>query len=425
MKLKYFFLLDAILCLSLLPHAAAQKFQPKTIQFKGDPEYSDQELMAAAGLKKGMVLDFSEMKGHSQKLMDSGVFDTLGFKFDGEDLVYTLVPASQLFPVRLENLPLTPGKDLDAALHQRLPLYHGKVPAAGGINEQVRQALQDMLAAKGIKTTVSMTPYTDEALQQVTAMSYSISAPPVLVGTIQPDAASAALDAGAQGILSKLTGSVYDIQGSPSQIEAELGDYYRDQGYVAAEVHAIPAGSPVVAADGIHVPFQVSVTPGAIYRIAGIQLAPGLLVSQADFDHQSGIQPGTIATGKYVRGNWEFIARQYHGHGYMKAVVHPAPSLDRAKSTVSYTVTVDPGPMYTMGRLTIENVSDDLQARMIAAWKLDAGAPFNEGAISSYFMNNSDPGLRRLFASVNCKYTLTMIDSIHRVNVTLRLERKQ
>ncbi len=424
MNLKYFLLLEAILFLSVLPPAAAQKFQPKTIQFKGDPEYSDQELLAAAGLKKGVVLDYSEMSAHSQKLMDTGVFNTLGFNFNGVDLVYTLVPASPLYAVRLENLPLTPGKELDAELHSRFPLYHGKVPAEDGLNEQVRQALEEMLAAKGIKATVTMTPYTDENLQQVTAMSYAITSLPVLVGAIHPDAASAALDSNALGILAKLTGTAYDIIGSPSQIETGLGNYYRDQGYVDAEVHAVPQGSPVVAPDAIHIPFQVSIVPGQVYRLSGITLAPGLLVSQANFDHQSGIQPGASTAGKLVRENWLFIKRQYHSRGYMKAVVHPTPNLDRAKGTVSYTVTVDPGPVYTMGRLTIENVSDDLQARMIAAWKLDAGTPFNEGAIQTYFLSGTDPALRRLFASVNCTYTLNLIDSIHRVNVTLRLERK-
>ena len=67
-------------------------------------------------------------------------------------------PHTALYPVRLENLPLTPGKELDAALHDRVPLYHGKVPLEGGLTEQVRQALEEMLAAKGIKATVAATP---------------------------------------------------------------------------------------------------------------------------------------------------------------------------------------------------------------------------------------------------------------------------
>src|SRR5208337_4971996 len=136
----------------------AQKFLPKTIQFKGDPEYSDQELLAAAGLKKGAVLTSAEMNEHSKRLMDTGVFDTLTFKFDGQDLVFILVPSSTLYPIRLENLPLTPGKDLDAVLHDRFPLYHGKVPAEGGLLDNVRAALEEMLAAQGIKASVKATP---------------------------------------------------------------------------------------------------------------------------------------------------------------------------------------------------------------------------------------------------------------------------
>ena len=71
-----------ILLVSGLP-LAGQKFQPKSIQFKGDSEYSDQELMQAAGLKQGAILTNAEMNEHSQRLMDSGVLNGLTFKFDG------------------------------------------------------------------------------------------------------------------------------------------------------------------------------------------------------------------------------------------------------------------------------------------------------------------------------------------------------
>jgi outer membrane protein assembly factor BamA len=165
MNRKLFLLLAAGILLCASKPAAAQKFRPKTIQFKGDPEYSDQELLAAAWLKKGAVLNFGEMKGHSQKLMDTGVFDTLSFKFDGVDLVYTLDPSTNLYPIRLDNLPLASGKELDAALHGRFPLYHGKVPSNGGIMEGVRGALEEMLAAKGIQATVDCHAlYSDQKL---------------------------------------------------------------------------------------------------------------------------------------------------------------------------------------------------------------------------------------------------------------------
>jgi outer membrane protein insertion porin family len=423
---RTFFLFFTVLVLffASLP-AAAQKFQPKTIQFKGAPEYSDQELLAAAGLKMGTVLAFADMKDHSQQLMDSGVFDTLSFKFDGVDLVYTLVPSTTLYPVRLENLPLTPGRELDAALHDRFPLYHGKVPTEKGLLESVRGALEEMLAAKGIKATVEAMPYTDFKLHEVTAMSFAITAPPVRVGEIHVDGASEALDPKAVEMLARLTGSAYDVEGSPISIETFLGNYYRDKGYLEAVVHATRQNDPIIGAEAVHVPFQVSVLPGALYRLASVQLAPGLLVTQADFDKQSHIHPGVIATSPYVRENWQFIERQYHNKGFMKAVVHSTASFDRAQGTVSYTVTAEPGPIYVMGKLTIGNTADDLRAAMLAAWKMPAGAVFNEGSILAFYAtHNVNPALERTVASANLKYVLTLNDDTHTVDVVLRLERR-
>ena len=425
MKRTSFLLLTAFVLLASSLSAAAQKFQPKTIQFKGAPEYSDQELLAAAGLKMGTVLDFAEMKEHSQKLMDTGVFETLSFKFDGVDLIYTLVPHTDLYPVRLENLPLTPGKELDAALHDRIPLYHGKIPTEGGLMESVRGALEEMLAARGIKATVTAIPYTDQKLGKVTAMSFAITAPPVQVGEIRPDGATPTLDPKAMEILVKLTGTPYDVEGSPNQIETYLGNYYRDKGYLEAAIRATPQNAPVVAPEAVHIPFMVSISPGALYKLTGVQLAPGLLVTQAEFDRQSHIHPGDIADGQHVTENWEFVARQYHNKGYMQARVLPTPSYDRAQGTVSFTVTAEPGPVYTMGKLTIENTADDLRAAMWAAWKLPTGAVFNEGAMRSYYAaQNPNSALGRTFASANCIYKLTLNDDTHTVDVSLRLERK-
>ncbi|MGA2886904.1 MAG: POTRA domain-containing protein [Terracidiphilus sp.] len=421
MKRKSVLLLTAIFLLASNLPSAAQKFSPKAIQFKGAPEYSDQELLAAAGLKKGAVLAFDEMKDHSQKLMDTGVFDTLNFKFDGTDLVYTLVPSTSLYPVRLENLPLTPGKELDAALHERVPLYHGKVPSEGGMLEGVRGALEEILAAKGLKATVQAMPRPGKG----GAVVFSIASPAVLVGEIHLDGKSPALEPQAEEILKKLTGTPYDLEGSPSQIATYVGNYYRDKGYIEASVEAMPQNLAAISDDAIRIPFQVLFTPGIQYKLTAVRLAPDLVVKQADFDRQANIHSGDIADGQRVTQNWEFISRQYHSRGYMRATVQPTPSFDREKGTVSYDVTVVPGPIYAMGTLKIENVSDDLRTLMLAAWKMPAGATFNEGAILGFFaIGDANPALKRVFAAVNCKYVLNPNDDAHTVDVTLRLEKK-
>ena len=403
--------------------APAQKFQPKTIQFIGDPEYTNAELMKAAGLKLGDILSAAEMNQYSQKLMDSGVFAGLVYKFDGQDLIFQIRPA-QLFPLRLENLPLTPGPELDARLRAQLPLYHGTVPAEGGLLTDVCTALQDQLKALGIAATVGAVPYTDLTAHKVTAMSFSISTPAMLVGDIQIQGAGSVPDQARQ-LLSKVAGSAYDREGSARAIVQSLEQTYRDEGYLDAAIHLEQLSSFAVSEAAVRVPFRVSVDAGSLYRVTAIQLVPGLLVSQADFDKQANTHPGDPADAVHIRQNWQFIERQYHNHGYMKAHVRATPTLNRAQSTVSYEINVDPGPVYTMGTLTIQNVSDDLRTAMLAAWKMPAGGTFNEGAILGFFATyNVNPKLERIFAVVNCKYVLHLNDETRTVDVVLRLERR-
>jgi len=414
----------ALLCAAM--PASAQKFQPKSIQFKGDPEYSDKELLAAANLKLGTVYTSAEMNDHSKLLMDSGVFQNLTYKFDGVDLTYSLIPAPNLYAVRLENLPLAAGPELDAKLHDRFPLYHGKVPAEGGLLESVRGALEDLLAAQGIKATITPTPYTDMATHKVSAMSFAITDPPVLIGDLRLDPASPALEPKAQEILSKQSGSAYALDGSSNQIETNLSNFYRDKGYLEVTVKALPQLTPVVAPDAVRIPFTVSFTPGPLYKVSAVKLAPGLLVTQADFDHQSGIHPGDLADHVRITENWQYVARQYHNKGYMKAVVKATQSLDHAQGTVSYAVNVDPGPVYAMGTLHIDNVSDELRNTMLAAWKMPQGSVFNESVILSFLAVDPtvNPTLARVFASVKRNYSLTLNDETHTVDLIIKLEKR-
>jgi len=255
--------------------------------------------------------------------------------------------------------------------------------------------------------------------------TYLITAPPVVVGEIRVAGNSAALDQGAQDILTKLTGSPFSAEGTPNQIATYLGNYYRDKGYVEAAIEAARLNPATAAADAIQVPFAVSAKPGIQYKLAAVQFAPDVLVTPADFNRQAHVRPGDVAAGQLLTDDWMFISKQYRNHGFMKASVDPTPSFDREKGTVTYTVTVNPGPQYQMGKLTIENVSDDLRALMLAAWKMPAGSVFDESAILRFFaIGDANPALARIFAAVNCKYTLAQNDDSKTVDVVLRLERK-
>jgi outer membrane protein assembly factor BamA len=410
---------------------AAQKLQPKTIQFKGDPEYSEKELLAASGLKPGVVVTSPELNDRSKSMMDTGMFDSLTYRFDGADLIFNLIPASLLYPIRLENLPLTPGAELDGRLHDRFPLYHGKVPATGGMLESVRGALEDMLAAQGIKATVTATLYTDFNLQKVTAMGFAIPEPPVQVGEIHLEGVSPEMQSKVKAVVERAGKTNYNTQNSAGNLERALSLFYSDEGYAAVKVHAEESGHPIVSSAAIEVPFNVTVKEGQHYTLGSIHLPSGELLTVAEINKSAAIVSNAIETmsikgGVTLRSAVRFVTQECKSEGHMNCVVTPHPQYDDANSIANYTFEVQPGPIYTMGKLTIENAGDDLRTAMLAAWKLPAGAVFSEKAIQDYYASQGNKtALGRTFASLNCKYKLAANEDTHIVDVTLSLEKKQ
>jgi outer membrane protein assembly factor BamA len=413
----------SLLCAAL--PASAQKFQPKSIQFKGVPEYSDKELLAAASLKPGTVYTSAEMNDHSKALMDSGVFQNLTYKFDGVDLVYSLIPAPNLYAVRLENLPLAAGPALDAKLHDRFPLYHGKVPAEGGLLESVRGALEDLLAAQGIKSTVVTTPFGVAGTSQVSAMNFSIAAPPVRVGALDLEGVSPVMAAQIKSIADHQTGSSYDTNNSAANLEHAFATFYADSGYAAVHVHAAPSGAPVITADAVSIPFTVTVEEGHLYKLGFIHLPLDALVSQAEIDKAAGA-PGQTVKGPAMRAVWGLIAARYHSKGYVDFAMTPRPQFDEAASVVNYNVELNPGPVYHLALLKFDNVSDDLRKLLMRNWQMFPGDPFDDSYVSTFILKaqTSDPVLARTLAGVRVSYDVRADPNTHDVNLIIRLERR-
>lgn len=403
----------------------AQKFLPKSIQFRGAPEYSDAELLSAAGLKKGVVLGYSDMQDYSKRLMDTGVFATMAFKFDGQDLIFTLTPSTDLCPIRLENLPLAPGADLDSKLHEQIPLYHGKVPAEGGLTDEVRAALEKMLADEGLQATIVATAAADPSTHKATVVSYSITVPRVIVGVAHIDGVSDAFQSQVRAVLDEAAKNPFATIDSASNIERVVEQFYSDHGYAAAKVQVTRSGDPTRAPEAIVVPFTVQVEEGRVYTVTSIQLPPGAPVTQAEIDKALARMPNGLPMGVRVRSIWELIASRYHNKGYLDCKVAPQANLNDADATVSYTVDVNPGAVYRLAFVKFENVSDELRTQLIHNWEMMPGDPFDESYVSSFIVKvqQQSPALRQSLLGVKVKFDATANPNTHDVNLVIRLER--
>jgi outer membrane protein assembly factor BamA len=422
---------SAIVLLSLCQLASAQKFQPKTIQFKGAPEYTDQELMAAANLKRGVVLSAAEMNEHSKLLMDSGVFDGVVYKFDGVDLVYQLTVAPQLYAIHLDNLPLAAGAALDARIHERLPLYHGKVPAEGTLLDGVIGLLEQALADEGIHAKITSTPMGTPGTRHITAVSISIPDPPVKVGAIELRGVSPEMAGKIKRVADRATGTPYSTDNSTANLEHAFNSFYADEGYAAVKVTVARAGDFTVDAAAVNVPFAVTIEEGHTYKLGSIHLPVDSLVTEAELDKMvtqqtsASAQAAAPSKGAAVRGIWTAISARYKSKGYLDSTVVPHPEPDEATGVVNYAVEIKPGAVYHLGLLRFDNVCDELKKLLMRNWQMMPGDPFDEEYVAGFLIaaQKSDPVLMRTLAGVKPTYTVMADPNTHEVNCVIKLER--
>lgn len=352
------------------------------IRFAGAPQYAEAELLAAAGVKAGTRLTAAEVKARARQLNDTGMFAVVKYTTDRKGLLFTLTPATQLFPIHLDNLPLAWDKELEAKLQAQCPLYHGLAPASGSVLNGIRQALEQMLAAEGVKAEVKAEVTSGLGPQKITAMDFSIAAPPVRIGDIQVTGVSAAMQGKVNALVAGQTGNGFDTENTAAGLQRAFEDLYRDQDYAAVEVEVARNGPPQVSDQAIAIPYSVAVKEGGIYKLGAIDYPTDALVSRAEVQK---------VLSKYPKGSGRpldlyvlAVRDAYHARGYLDCAVTPHAAFNENTHIVNYSVEVAPGTVYQMGAVEFEGAPAAMAARLTRQWRLTAGETFDESYVSGF-----------------------------------------
>jgi outer membrane protein assembly factor BamA len=412
-------LVTALVLLMSPTFAAAQSFTPQGIKFIGDPEYSDADLMAAAGLKPNVELTTAQMSDHTKPLLESGVIDSLSYEFDGVNLIVHLKPILNLYPIRFVNLPFPPSPELDAEIHAIVPLYHGKLPSDGKLIENVRVALQTIMAKHGMKALVAVAPYVDPTLQQVTHIDYSVTNPVVLVGDITASGPEPELKKNVLAIAQRFISTPYDQTTSIKALHDAIENYYTDRGFVTVKVEVSTAAIPVVASDSILVPIALQIDEGPFYKLGSLHVDPGIPIPKEDIYKVLSMNAGDRIKGANLRSLWQMILDRCKSVGFLSCTVNPKMVLDEQNTTASYSVSVTPGEVYHITTVKFAGFTAAQTETLMKDWKLKPGDPVDESFLNNFFtrMVSKYPELGNMLQNKKINYTLNADPDPHHLSV--------
>ena len=413
-------LLAACLLLCSPQVLAQKKAPPRSVRFQGAPQYTQEELLAAAGIKPGARLNATEVKAHARQLNDTGFFAVVKFSNGSKGPLFTLTPASQLFPMHLDNLPLKPGKELDDKLHASFPLYHGLLPASGSTDDGICQTLEEMLADEGVKATVKAALTSDLGPKKITAVNFTVTSPPVRIGQIQLAGVSPAMQVKVDTLVNGQTGNEFDTENTAVGLQRSFEDLYQDQGYAAVEVSVSEIDPPVVSGQAsdavIEIPFSVMVAEGGIYKLGTIDYPSDALVPRADV--QKLLMKYQAGSGRPLDQFLLAVNDAYHARGYLDCSVVSHASFNQGTHIVNYSVEIDPGPLYRMGTVQFEGAPDAMAARLTRVWKMAQGDAFDESYVSGFAARaeKQDRTLSKWMQSVIVTFNVKADPDTHQVN---------
>jgi outer membrane protein insertion porin family len=406
----------ALLLICSLSLLAQTKLPPQAIRFQGAPQYTQQELLAAAGLNPGTRLNSGEIKARAKQLNDTGLFKEVKFSSDRKTLLFTLTPSSQLFPMHLENVPLNPGKELEAKLHERFPLYRGLVPASGSMVEGICRTFEEMLASEGAKTTVKAALTSGLGPQKLTAVNFRVASPAVRIGRIQLAGVSPAMQAKASLLASGQAENSFDTENTAIGLQRAFEDLYHDQGYAAVQVDVAQADPLSVSDQSIDVSYAVTIKEGGIYKLGTIDLPAGALITRTEVEKKLSKSPGR--TGRPLDLFVLAVREAYSAKGYLDCSIVLHPSFNEATHIVNYGLEIAPGSQYRLGSVKFDGAPDAMAAKLRLAWKMASDDVFDESYLSNFaaLAQKRDKPLSKWMQTVITTYDFKADPATHEVN---------
>ena len=184
-------------------------------------------------------------------------------------------------------------------------------------------------------------------------------------------------------------GSPYTERRLRNFLHLNVVPLFENKGHLKVSFPTIRAARPS-AASGVAV--DVTVDEGAVYKLdsALISGAPG---DEAELLAAAKLPIGKVADWSAIDEGLRQMEQLLGNAGHLAANARAQRRFDDANQTVSLSVAINPGPVFTFGTLVLIGLDEKSEAKARKRWQLASGEPMNAGYVTDYLRELSRSGL--------------------------------
>jgi len=358
--------------------APPARWPVESLRVEGNHTYSVEQILAVAGLKVGQVAGKPEFEAARKRLVDSGAFETVGYKFTpgsakGYAAVIQVAEVQQAYPVEFEDLHVS-DQELRGALREKDPLFaSGKLPATQPVFERYKNWVQEFIAAKGQpeKIAVGVAPISTGEFAVVFRPARNLPAVAlvtfrgnqVVPSIVLHDAISGA------GI-----GAEYTEDRFREILNSAIRPIYEARGRMRVRFTELRT-EPTKDVQGLQV--FVTIDEGRSYTMGKVSIDGPTPVEATELLRAIDVKTGDVANFDKVNQGLEGMRKTVRRVGYLNAKVTADRVVDDGHESVDAVIHVEAGPQFTMGKLAVAGLDLEGEAEILRIWTMKMGKPFN------------------------------------------------
>jgi outer membrane protein assembly factor BamA len=365
------------------------------VKVTGTKRYTQNDVVAASGLRMGTTVGEDDFKRASRRLGDTGVFSDIAFSYSyssaGTKLELQVTDADKFLPARFEDFVWFTDGELRQKVKEHIPLFNGDLPVAGRLPDEVSDVLQALLVEKGVPGHVNYLRYAREG-GPIESINYSVSDVLIRVRKVEFTGAStnelSLLEAAAQ----RLADREYSRSRMSEFIEHQLLPIYHARGYLKASfgtpqprvVESSTADTSGEARNQTLVDVALAVDSGQQYTLSRLEWSGNREIRTETLQSLMSAKPGQPMNMARLADGLQEVKTLYGARGYINCSIKIETQFDDAARVVAIRLEVNEDNVYRMGDLDFRGLDNSLTAKLRSAWKLRQGDVYDTTYLKEY-----------------------------------------
>jgi outer membrane protein assembly factor BamA len=366
-------------------------FPLEHLRIEGNQKLTVEKILAVADLKIGEPVIRTDFDQARKRLMATGAFQSVAYEFQpsadakGVDGLLRVIEVDAWFPYRFEELPATDDA-LRAMLRKQEQILDDRIPATKEVIGRYASAISEFLNGKVEVTGKVIADIADQPaivfrppgpranIAEVHFTGNEVLPTPALVSSLSQVA----------------VGVPYSDVTMHQLLDATTRAQYEERGRVGVTFPKISVAK-ADKIDGVSV--TITVNEGESYSLGTVKVT-GVPAEEADSVKTIGKwRAGDIANLEEVRAGAIKIADRLRNDGYLKVTQKMDRTVHENNHTVDALITINPGPRYRFGKLTIEGLDLLTEPQIRKAWVMNTGAPFRPDYPDQFLKDLRDQGV--------------------------------